>query len=145
MYQNVDQPLLYLRINFLLAVFSFFGSLYFSEIMNFPPCSLCWYQRICIYPLVVIFGAALWTNDHSHQKYSLPLLIVGLMLALYHNLLYYGFIAKEIVPCTSGVSCSSKQLELFGFITIPGLSLVGLSSMTALSFLERRSSHQLSR
>lgn len=138
MRESLVSPSLYLRINFVVALLGALGSLYFSEIMGFPPCSLCWYQRICIYPLVVIFGAALLTDDHAHQKYSVPLLLAGMILAVYHNLLYFGMIAKEIVPCTSGVSCSAKQLELFGFVTIPLLSLVGLATMLVLVVLEYR-------
>lgn len=128
----------WLRINFLIALSATIGSLYFSEVMKFPPCTLCWYQRICIYPLVVIFGAALLTEDHEHRKYSAPLLLIGLALAIYHNLLYFGVIAQELVPCTGTVSCSSKQLELFGFLTIPLLALVSFVSMLSVILLEYR-------
>lgn len=113
------------RLGFLVAVLGTLGSLYFSEILRFPPCSLCWYQRIFLYPLVLIFGVALWTEDRSYAKYALPLSIVGLMISIYHNLLYYGFIAEELAPCTQDLSCSSRQLELFGFVTIPFLSMAG--------------------
>ncbi len=129
----------WLRINFLIALSATIGSLYFSEIMKFPPCTLCWYQRICIYPLVIIFGAALLTEDPGYRKYSVPLLFIGLVLAIYHNFLYYGIIAQELVPCTGTVSCSSKQLELFGFVTIPLLALIGFVSMLSVMFFECRS------
>ena len=128
----------FLRANFLMAIIAVVGSLYFSEVMKFPPCTLCWYQRICIYPQVVIFGIALLTGDRGYRKYSQPLLALGLALAIYHNLLYFGFISQPLVPCTGTVSCSSKQLELFGFITIPLLSLVGFSMMLVLTVLEGR-------
>jgi len=131
-----------LRFNFLIALSATIGSLYFSEIMKFPPCSLCWYQRICIYPLVVIFGSALLAEDRGHIKYSAPLLCIGLALAIYHNLLYYGVIAQELIPCTGTVSCSSKQLELFGFITIPLLSLIGFVSMLTIIIFEYRNGQQ---
>jgi disulfide bond formation protein DsbB len=130
---------LFLRLNFVFALAGMFGSLYFSEVMQFPPCSLCWYQRICLYPLVVIFGAALLTNDHRHQKYSFPLLFGGIALSVYHNLLYYGVIPQEIIPCTGGVSCSTRQLELFGFITIPLMSLGAFMLMSCLAFFEWKS------
>ena len=128
--------MMFLRFNFLIVVGSVIGSLYFSEVMKFPPCPLCWYQRICIYPLVVIFGVALLTEDHGHRKYSLPLLAIGLVLSLYHNLLYFGVISQPIIPCTGSVSCSSKQLELFGFITIPMMAGVGFVAMIALIIFE---------
>jgi len=133
---NIGISNLCLRVNFLIALSATIGSLYFSEIMKFPPCTLCWFQRICIYPLVIIFGAALLTEDNGHWKYSAPLLLLGLALAIYHNLLYFGFIAQELVPCTGTVSCSSKQLELFGFITIPLLALIGFVSMLSIMFFE---------
>ena len=133
---DLKSPMMYLRINFLIAVASTVGSLYYSEVMKYPPCTLCWYQRICIYPLVIIFGAALLTDDNKHGKYSLPLLLIGLLLAIYHNLLYFGIVAQELVPCTGSVSCSTRQLELFGFITIPLLALMGLLTMTIFTFFE---------
>ncbi|MCX6116730.1 MAG: disulfide bond formation protein B [Proteobacteria bacterium] len=126
----------WLRLNFVIALSSTLGSLYFSEVMKFPPCTLCWYQRICIYPLVVIFGGALLTEDQFHRKYSVPLLLIGLIFAIYHNLLYFGVIDQPLVPCTGAVSCSSKQLELFGFITIPLLSLIGFLAMLFIAFFE---------
>ena len=137
--------ILWLRVNFLIALSATIGSLYFSEIMKFPPCTLCWYQRVCIYPLVTIFGAALLTEDHEHRKYSMPLLLIGLVLAIYHNLLYFGIIAQDLVPCTGAVSCSSKQLELFGFVTIPFLALLGFASMLLVVFFEYRCSRQKER
>ena len=133
---DLKSPMMYLRVNFLIAVAATIGSLYYSEIMKFPPCTLCWYQRICIYPLVIIFGAALLTDDHRHQKYSLPLLLTGLGLAVYHNLVYFGVIAQELIPCTGSISCSARQLELFGFVTIPLLALMSFLAMIVLVFFE---------
>ncbi len=127
-----------LKLNFLIAVLGTMGSLYFSEVLKFPPCTLCWYQRICLYPLVIIFGAAIWSDDRSYKKYALPLSVFGLVIAAYHNLLYFGVIAPELTPCTAGVSCSAKQLELFGFITIPLLSLLGFAISILLIFFDSR-------
>lgn len=132
-----------LKLNFLMATVGTMGSLYFSEVLKFPPCALCWYQRICLYPLVVIFGAAIWTEDGGYKKYALPLSIIGLAIAAYHNLLYFGVIAPEITPCTAGVSCSAKQLELFGFITIPLLSLFGFLVTILLMVFDTRRVHRL--
>lgn len=99
------------------------GSLFFSEVMALPPCVLCWYQRIAMYPLVVILGIAIVREDRTIAVYSLPFALGGLLISVYHNLLYYGVIPESIIPCTSGVSCSTKQLEWLGFVTIPMLSL----------------------
>ncbi len=108
------------------------GSLFFSEVMGLPPCVLCWYQRIAMYPLVVIMGIALVRRDRAIAIYSLPFALAGLAIAAYHNLLYYGVIAESIIPCTSGVSCTSKQLEWLGFVTIPLLSLASFIAVTTL-------------
>lgn len=132
----------YIYLSFSLALFGSIGSLYFSEILKFQPCVLCWYQRICLYPLVAILGMALWTDDRNYKKFAMPLIVTGLLIAGYHNLVYYGIIPQELTPCTEGISCSSKQLELFGFITIPLLSFVGFLSIGFLTFLDFRSSHE---
>lgn len=121
------------RLCFIIALVAMGGSLYFSEILKYPPCVLCWYQRICMYPLVAIYFVALWSEDKTYFKYIFPLLAFGGVIAVYHNLLYYEIIPDSITPCTQGVSCTSKQLEWFGFITIPLLSLI---SFLSLIFLE---------
>lgn len=127
-----------LRAGFLIAFASAVGSLIFSEILKFPPCTLCWYQRICMYPLIVIYGVALWSDDRGFHKYSLPLVAIGLALAAYHNLLYYGVVETSIVPCQQGVSCTSKQIEYFGFVTIPFLSMMSFVVLAAAEILSLR-------
>jgi disulfide bond formation protein DsbB len=127
----------WLQLSFLAATVGTFGSLYFSEILKYPPCVLCWYQRICLYPLVIIFGTAIWSNDSKYKLYAMPLIVLGLLIALYHNLIYYGFVAEALTPCTEGISCSSKQLELGGFITIPLLSLFGFATLAFLTAMDR--------
>jgi disulfide bond formation protein DsbB len=107
------------------------GSLFFSEVMELPPCVLCWYQRIAMYPLVVVLGAGIIMRDYARVKfYALPLAAAGLAIAIYHNLLYYGIIPESITPCTQGISCTSRQIEWLGFITIPLLSLTAFTIIT---------------
>lgn len=130
---------LYLRINFLVACFAAFGSLYFSEILKFPPCVLCWYQRIFLYPLVIVFCVALWFEDRTYVRYSIPMALAGLLIAGYHNLLYYDVIPEALTPCTQGISCSSRQLELLGFITIPLLSFFSFLAILLLTMMDRPS------
>lgn len=115
----------------LMALVGTVGSLFFSEVMNYPPCVLCWYQRIALYPLVLIIGIGIATADRRVVKYALPLALAGLAVAFYHNLLYYGFIPESITPCTEGVPCNAVQIELLGFITIPLMALGGFVSVTA--------------
>ncbi|AXH12754.1 disulfide bond formation protein B [Halarcobacter bivalviorum] len=114
--------------NFVLAMFiiaslATLGSLFFSEVMEFIPCSMCWYQRIFMYPLVLIFLLNLLYPDDKLFKYSAPLVVVGLLFAIYHNLLMWGIIPESAVPCKQGVPCSTEYFEYLGFINIPFLSL----------------------
>lgn len=113
------------------------GSLYFSEVLLLPPCVLCWYQRAFMYPLVVVLGTGLLRRDTQVRIYALPLALFGLLIAVYHNLLYYGLIPESIAPCTTGISCVTTQLNLFGFITIPLLSLVGFVFISAALLLHK--------
>ena len=83
-----------------------------------------------MYPLVVIIAIGIATRDARMRLYALPLSIIGLGIAIYHNLLYYGVIPEAITPCTEGVPCNAVQIELFGFITIP---LMGLAAFVALT------------
>jgi disulfide bond formation protein DsbB len=105
------------------ALVSMVGSLFFSEVMNLPPCVLCWYQRIAMYPLVLIIGIGIISHDSRMKSYALPLCLTGLVISVYHNLLYYGLIPDSITPCSEGLSCTSRQIEWLGFITIPLLAL----------------------
>ena len=118
-----DAVWLPLFLVWLVSLLATVGSLFFSEIMAFPPCTLCWYQRIAMYPIVAISTVALLTRDTQVAKYLWPLVVVGFVITVYHCLLYYGVIAAEIVPCGSVVSCTERQLDLLGFVSIPLLSL----------------------
>lgn len=119
-----------LQIALLQATIATLGSLIFSEILKFPPCILCWYQRIFMYPLVIILAVGIWKKDKNLPYFVLPLSIIGLLISAYHNLLYYKIISESAAPCTLGISCTTKFIEWFGFITIPLLSLGAFASIT---------------
>jgi len=112
-----------LFVCWLITSISVLGSLFFSEIMDFPPCALCWYQRVFMFPLAIILLIGLFPYDKSTIKFALPLAAGGLGFSIYHNLIYSGFIPENLQPCSQGVSCSEKYIDLFGFLTIPMLSL----------------------
>ena len=114
----------------LVALLATVGSLFFSEVMELPPCLLCWYQRIAMYPLVVVLGVGIILGDRRVKFYALPVALAGLAVAVYHNLLYYGILPESIAPCTQGISCTSVQLEWLGFITIPLMSLTAFVLIT---------------
>jgi disulfide bond formation protein DsbB len=107
------------------------GSLFFSEVMELPPCVLCWYQRIAMYPLVIVIGAGILMRDRRLKYYALPLALIGLAISVYHNLLYYGIVPESITPCTLGISCTSRQIEWLGFITIPLMALAAFVLISA--------------
>ncbi|OGM18933.1 hypothetical protein A2686_03920 [Candidatus Woesebacteria bacterium RIFCSPHIGHO2_01_FULL_38_10] len=100
------------------------GSLYFSEVADFTPCKLCWYQRIFMYPLPFIFASALIKKTKEVWNFVLPLSIVGAIIAAYH---YYLQINPDaLAPCSAigfSVSCSDRFITYFGYITIPWMSL----------------------
>lgn len=116
------------------------GSLFFSEIMELPPCSLCWWQRLCMFPLVFVVGAGLFPFDPKVVRYALPLAVLGVAISIYHTLLQQGIVPESVAPCTQGASCSDAQLALFGFLSIPMLASLGFATAAALLVLVHRSS-----
>ena len=127
-----------LFICWLIAMAALFGSLFFSEVMGLEPCVLCWWQRIFIYPLAVLFLVGLLRFDRSVVLYTLPLAVIGLGFAIYHYLLYSGFIPESLQPCSETLSCAEVNLELMGFITIPLLSIFAYSAIIALLLILRK-------
>ena len=111
----------------LISLVATLGSLFFSEVMRLPPCVLCWYQRIAMYPLVVLTTVGLVRRDAAVGAYAWPLVAIGLAISIYHNLLYYHLIPESITPCAEGVSCTERQVEWLGFITIPLLALMSFA------------------
>src|SRR3989338_7551430 len=120
----------YLTLGFLVSLSSSLFSLVYSEIIGFLPCPLCWYQRIFLFPLVFIFGVAIWYKDRKIVKYTLPLLCVGFIISVYQNFFYY-FGNGSALPCgASGVSCYQQLVSEFGgYISIPMLALTSFFSL----------------
>jgi disulfide bond formation protein DsbB len=123
---------------FLVALAATLGSLFFSDVMGYPPCVLCWYQRIAMYPLVAVFGTAIWIQDKSPFRFAYFLILAGWIIAFYHNLLYYNVIEESITACEQGISCTSRYIEWLGFITIPLLSLMAFTIIAFLAILDFR-------
>lgn len=94
------------------------GSLYLSEGLGLEPCRLCWYQRIAMYPLVVILGVALMRGDREVWKTALPLAGVGTLVSAYHVAVQY-LPGIEIGACSVSAPCSARYLIAYGFVTIP--------------------------
>jgi disulfide bond formation protein DsbB len=125
-----------------IALLGSLGSLWFGEVMGLPPCTLCWYQRICMYPLVVVVAVGILLRDPWLAWYALPLAVVGLAIAVYHNLLYYGVIPERLAPCTEGVSCTTRQIEWLGFVTIPSMAVAGFAAIAACLLVYGRSARR---
>lgn len=125
----------------LVALVATAGSLFFSEVMDLPPCILCWYQRIAMYPLVLIIGVGIVMRDARWTFYALPLSLVGLAISIYHNLLYYHLIPESITPCKEGISCTTVQIEWLGFITIPLMALTAFVLVSVFAFLYKPNKH----
>ncbi len=124
------QTILYIAWS--IALVAMLGSLFFSNVLGFAPCILCWYQRILMYPLVAILAVGILKKDTAVWVYVLPLSVIGALVALYHFLLNINVIPEKLAPCTFGVSCTAKYFNFFGFINIPFLSLLAFISITIL-------------
>jgi len=111
---------------FVVAAIATGGSLFFSEIAHFVPCELCWYQRICMYPLSILTLLLAYHGDHRAARYLLPLPVVGAGVSVYH-LLIENKVIKEPTQCLISApgGCATKWINEFGYITIPTLALTG--------------------
>lgn len=107
------------------------GSLYLSEVANFPPCRLCWYQRIAAYPLVPILSLAWARRDVRIRPYVLLLAGTGAVISSYHVLLE-RFPSLETGACELDNPCTVRWVERFGFLTIPVMALIGFAAIIVL-------------
>jgi len=124
---------------FLVAATATAGSLFFSETAHFVPCELCWFQRICMYPLAGILLLAAIANDHRAARYLWPLPLAGAGVAIYHVLVENGVVSqtRECVASAPG-GCAVKWINEFGFMTIPTLALTAFVLLLQLLALASR-------
>nr|WP_285876968.1 disulfide oxidoreductase [Fictibacillus phosphorivorans] len=125
-------------IAWLLSVIATLGSLYFSEVLQFVPCTFCWYQRILMYPLVILLGIAFYHQDHKINRYVLPLSVLGMLVSGYHYALQKIPALRAFETCTSGVPCSGEYINWLGFITIPLLALIAFIIITICMIIMRQ-------
>lgn len=109
-----------------------------SEIFNLPPCVLCWWQRIFMYPLVIIIGVGIMRKDKNWTFMALPFTILGALVALFHTLIQWQIIPDQIAFCSVGVSCTTVQINWLGFVTIPFMSLMSFSAITVLALIYKK-------
>ena len=121
---------------FLVASIATGGSLFFSEIAGFIPCELCWYQRICMYPLSIITLLAALANDRRVARYLLPLPLFGAGVSVYHLLVENGVVGQSktcLISAPGG--CGVKWINEFGYVTIPTLALTAFALLFAFLLL----------
>jgi len=112
-----------LVLSFIVALVATLSSLYYSEIAGFVPCELCWFQRIFMYPQVILLGLAYLKKDFKIINYSLPLILIGALFSIYHNYIYYtaqpsnGF-------CSITAPCTQVYIVGFNYISIPLLAII---------------------
>jgi disulfide bond formation protein DsbB len=117
-----------LWLAFLVAAIATGGSLFFSEIAGFVPCELCWFQRICMYPLSIVTLLAALANDRRIALYLLPLPLVGAGVSVYHLLVENGVVAQAkacLISAPGG--CATKWINELGYVTIPTLALTAFA------------------
>lgn len=121
---------------FLVAAIATGGSLFFSEVAGFVPCELCWFQRICMYPLSILLLVLAWHGDHRAARYLLPLPVVGAGISIYHLLVENKVVAESNACSLSAPGgCATKWIDEFGYMTIPTLALTGFLLLIGLLVL----------
>lgn len=128
-----------LLFSFIIALTATVGSLFYSEIAYFEPCKLCWFQRIFMYPQVVLLGMALFKKDMAIAPYAVALSVLGGAIALYHYSLQRG-IAPEL-PCSAvgyAPTCAQVFVMSYGYITIPLMAFTAFALICVLLLLGKR-------
>ena len=118
-----------------IALVTTLGSLYYSEIAGYPPCTLCWYQRIAIYPQVIVLGAAALRRDRAVWLTSVPLAVVGVAISAWHVVIER--LPSLAGPCDPANPCTIKWVEEFGLLTVPTMALIAGSAFIALTLVAR--------
>ena len=117
------------------------GSLAFSELAGIVPCNLCWYQRILMYPLVLLVPLGIIKRDLSLPLYVLVFSILGVIIALYQSLLQWGLLPETLTQCSAVASCATKYWS-YGFLTIPFLSLLSFLAIAFFAVMQIRRKHE---
>lgn len=117
------------------SVVAMFGSLYFSEIMKYEPCSLCWYQRILMYPFTILLGIAVIRKDYEISLYTMILSAIGGLISAYHYALQKFSFLADTAPACGRIPCTGQYINWIGFITIPFLALIAFTIIFICSYV----------
>jgi len=124
-----------IRLSFIVALTAALGSLFYSNVAGFTPCELCWFQRIFMYPEVIILGLALLKKDEKIVDYALILAVIGWVISVYHNYIYFKGLSSTV--CRIGESCITPYVTEFGYITIPMMALTAFSLIIVFLYAKR--------
>lgn len=122
-----------LLASFNIILLGMIASLVYSSVIGYEPCTLCWYARIALYPQAILFGIALWYKDTRVLIYTQALSIIGMIITGYHTFIV-DFGGTSILPCSAEVSCATRYVFAFGYVTIP---LMAFSSFLVLFLIGR--------
>ena len=117
---------------FVVAAIATGGSLFLSEVAGFVPCEMCWYQRICMYPLSLLTLFLAFHGDHRTARYLLPFPVIGAGVSVYHILIENHVVSKPTACSIGAADCGVKWINYFGYMTIPTLALTGFVLLTIL-------------
>jgi len=123
------------ELTFAVAAVSTVGSLYFSEVADFVPCRLCWFQRIAMYPIAVIALVALLRRDRGARFYTVPLAAIGACISVYHYLIEWGVLDDTDSCSLFGPACADVWFRRFGFVTLAFMALCGFVAIIALNLV----------
>jgi disulfide bond formation protein DsbB len=126
-----------LPLAWVVAVVTTLGSLYYSNVQGYEPCTLCWYQRICIYPWSVVLGIAAWRRDAAVRLYAIPVLAVGALIAAYHSWIQAFPPEGGTAFCTLSAPCTERYVWELGFVSLPFMALSACTFMITLLCVAR--------
>lgn len=124
----------------LFAIVSTLGSLYYSEVLEYNPCKLCWFQRILMYPFVLLLGIAWYKDDFRFSRYAVPMAVLGALIAAYHYMTQRLAAIAQLAACaTAGeTSCLTPYTFQFGYITIPMMALTAFIWIALLMYVGKK-------
>ncbi len=125
-----------LWLGWLVSTVTMLGSLYYSDIADYVPCELCWYQRICVYPFSVVLLVAAIRRDRTVWRYVLPVAVIGMVIAAYHTQLQA--FPDQSTFCSLLNPCTIRYVWEFGFVSMPFLALAALTFVALMMLLVRR-------
>lgn len=130
----------FLYFAWLIALIGFCFSIFYGEILGNPPCLLCWYQRIALFPLVILLGIAVYRGESMIIPYVLPIVVLGALVAVFHLLQPYVPLLQKAKVCSSEVPCSHAIFTIFGVSGLPLLSAIGFFLIALILLIVKKNS-----